>query len=67
METLSDSLNCDKADLWNKSDISEVSEILAHAIQTKTIIIINFYFSIFSPKSTAQTCSHVYLLAKSML
>lgn len=31
METLSDSLNCDKADLWNKSDISEVSEILAHA------------------------------------
>ena len=66
METLSDSLNCDKADLWNKSDISEVSEILAHAIQTKTIIII-FYFSIFSPKSTAQTCSHVYLLAKSML
>ena len=62
METLSDSLNCDKADLWNKSDISEVSEILAHAIQTKTIIII-FYFSIFSPKSAVQTCLYVYLLA----
>ena len=40
METLTDSLNWDKADLWNKSDTSEVSKILTHAIRTKKFVYI---------------------------
>ena len=55
METLTDSLNRDKADLWIKSEISEASEILAHAIRTKNFILTFHILARNLPRKLAHT------------